>query len=338
MLARNEWDPLIHVVVGRADGARIPVMDRSLRTINYGNLRDVDAVPVGPYPQQVIDETNQDLENLVEFLQSLEIKVSRPDPSMAPEYYNLCPRDSVCVFADKIISTPMPLRSRKNESQALQHIFENLDHEFDWIGLQAKRQDSLYDLECVCDPDRLALNETEACFDAANIIRANNDVFYLVSNSGNRKGAELLQRLLPHDHRVWPIENIYAYMHIDSTICLLREGLMLLNPERIKDKSMLPKPLQCWDVIWAPDPGDVWHYPDFCNSSRWVSMNIFSVSPELAIVERQQEELARRLNSHGIECAMLDMKHARTLGGSFHCVTLDLERNHDNNHTSDLGS
>jgi glycine amidinotransferase/scyllo-inosamine-4-phosphate amidinotransferase 1 len=117
-------------------------------------------------------------------------------------------------------------------------------------------------------------------------------------------------------------------MHIDSTICLLREGLMLLNPERIKDKSVLPKPLQNWDVIWAPDPGEVWHYPGFCNSSRWVSMNLLSVSPDLVAVEHSQTELAKRLGAHGIECAMLPMRHGRTLGGSFHCVTLDIERDH----------
>jgi scyllo-inosamine-4-phosphate amidinotransferase 1 len=336
MLSTNEWDPLLHVIVGRADGARIPEMDNSLRTINYGNLRDVSQVPVGLYPQSVIDEANQDLENLSDFFKSCNIKVSRPDLQIMPEYYYFCPRDSMCVFENLVISSPMPLRSRKNESRALHHIFENLDADFDWISLQAKRKNSLYDLDCVCDPDRLALTEIEACFDAANVLRANNDVFYLVSNSGNRKGAKLLQRLLGDAYRVWPIENIYAYMHIDSTICFLKEGLMLLNPERIKDTALLPKPLQNWDVIWAPDPGDVWHHPGWCNSSRWVSMNIFSVSPDLVIVERNQEALARSLNSHGIECAMLDMKHARTLGGSFHCVTLDIERNHGLGNTSHM--
>ena len=37
----------------------------------------------------------------------------------------------------------------------------------------------------------------------------------------------------------------------------------------------------------------------------------------------------QELEKHGIECAMLPMRHSRTLGGTFHCVTLDLERKTD---------
>jgi len=36
--------------------------------------------------------------------------------------------------------------------------------------------------------------------------------------------------------------------------------------------------------------------------------------------------LAKELEKHGIESAMLPIRHQRTLGGGFHCVTLDLER------------
>ena len=78
MLSSNEWDPLTHVILGRADGARIPDMDISLRTINYSHLTDVNSVPIGLYPQQVIDEANADLEGIADFFQALNIRVSRP--------------------------------------------------------------------------------------------------------------------------------------------------------------------------------------------------------------------------------------------------------------------
>jgi len=104
---------------------------------------------------------------------------------------------------------------------------------------------------------------------------------------------------------------------------------MLLNPDRIKDKSVLPKPLQSWDAVWAPDPGEPWHYPGYCNSSKWSSMNILSVNPSLVLVEQKQTELAAILKKHKIESQLLPMRHSITLGGSFHCVTLDLERKHD---------
>lgn len=326
MLSRNEWDKLEHVIVGRADGARIPVMDRSLRTINYSHMLDVHQVPTGPYPHTVISEANQDLDTLAQALISMDIKVSRPSLDQAPGYYHYCPRDSVLVLERMVIETPMPLRARANESDALAPIFHELDDDFDWIHLRARRSDALYDLDAVGDRDRLALTDHEASFDAANIIRANDDVFYLVSNSGNRRGAELLQRIVPSNVRVWPIHDIYSYMHIDSTVTLLREGLMLLNPERIRDVSQLPEPLHNWDVIWAPEPGEGWHYPGYCNSSRWSSMNLLSISPDLVVIEEQHTSLASELDRHGIDSLRLPMRHSRTLGGSFHCVTLDIKR------------
>lgn len=329
MLARNEWDPLQHVIVGRADGACIPKMDVSLRTINYSHLDNVDEVPYGLYPQQVIDEANQDLDGLCNFLRDLGVTVSRPGHFPAPEYYYYCPRDSIFVHDDLVVETPMPLRARRHESRVFEHVFERVNHRFRWLKIQAQRRDDLYNIRCVGDPDQLALTEVEPAFDAANMIRANDDVFYLVSNSANERGAAMMQELLGSQRRVWPIKGIYSYMHIDSTISFLREGLMVLNPSRIRSLDQLPKPLQSWDVIWAPDPGEVWHYPGYCNSSRWASMNIFSVRPDLVLIERDQESLAQLIRPYGIECAMLPMRHARTLGGSFHCVTLDVERKHD---------
>lgn len=324
MLSRNEWDPLQHVIVGRADGAQVPGLDISLRTINYSHVRDTSEIPQGPYPQQVIDEANQDLDVLVRFLLANGVRVSRPD-DLQHDYYLYCPRDNIVFFEDLVLESPMPLRCRRHESRAYHSTVQELTGDFRWITVNARRGDDLYDENCVGDPDVLALTESEAAFDAANILRANDDVFYLVSNSGNRRGAALLQSLLP-GRRVWPIEGIYSYMHIDSTIALLREGLMLLNPSRIRSIDQLPPPLRSWDVIWAPDPGEVPHHPGWCNSSKWVAMNVLSVTPDLCLVEENQTELARALESRGIDCALLPMRQARTLGGSFHCVTADVRR------------
>lgn len=328
MLSRNEWDPLEHVVVGIASEARVPTMDVSLRTINYSHLADVSTVPSGPYPQPVIQQANEDLEGLCAWFQRHGIAVDRPETTMTPNYYNYCPRDSVLVLANEIIETPMPLRARANESQAMHHVFRRTQC-MRWVSLRARRQDDLYNMRCVGDPDTLALTEVEAAFDAANVLRANNDLFYLVSNSANLAGARLLQDIIGSQRRVWPIRGLYSYMHLDSTLALLREGLLLANPSRVRSREQLPYPLQRWDIIWAPDPGEVAHYPGYVNSSKWVSMNVLSVSPDVVLVEQNQTELARLLESHGLQAELLPMRHARTLGGSFHCVTLDIRRRHD---------
>jgi len=315
----NEWDPLEKVIVGIADNAKIPDMDASLRTVNYADVRDTSTLPTGRYPQQVIDEANEDLEHFAMFLRGEGVEVVRPEATDC-NYYNYCPRDSVFVHGDLTLATPMPLRARKNEYKAFeQHLGEV-------STIDAWQPKTLYNAQCVGDPDILALTEVEPAFDAANVIRANEDVLYLVSNSGNMQGARMLQSHLGNRAKVHTLEGVYSYMHIDSTVAFLREGLMLLNPSRIKSKDVLPEPFRSWDAIWCPEPADIGHYPGYCNASTWINMNLFSVSPNLVALEIHQTALRRELEKHGIDCAMLPIRHQRTLGGGFHCVTLDLKR------------
>ena len=319
MKSQNEWGQLKKVIVGVADYARVPEVDLSVRTINYADREDVSDVPVGLYPQQVIDESNEDLEVLSDFLSDLGVEVLRPNRTPT-DYYNFCPRDVVFTHKDITIATPMPLRCRKDAWKPL------ISHLDTTLIVPCNHQDELYDESCVGDKDTLALTEVTPAFDAANILRANDDVLYLVSNSGNVTGANFLQGVLGDRAKVHLLQGVYSYMHIDTTIAFLREGLMLLNPERIKSIDVLPEPFRNWDVVWCPAPVDIGHYPGYNHASEWVNMNLFSVNPNLVVLEEHQEPTRKELEKHGIECAMLPMRHGRTLSGIFHCVTLDLER------------
>jgi N-dimethylarginine dimethylaminohydrolase len=322
MLSANEWDPLKEVIVGRADYAKIPPLDISLRTVNYANVKELSNIPHGLYPQQVIEEANEDLEIFANYLTGQGIIVHRPNFVEEPKYYNYCPRDSALVLKDITIETPMPLRCRDNENINLRHLFDSTNH----VILTAERHDDCYDINCIGNPNVLALTEREPLFDAANILRDDNNLYYLVSNSGNLAGASLLSQVIGTKYKVWPIERVYSYMHLDSTIALLRKGLMLLNPERIKSVDQLPKPLQEWEAIWCPQPVDIGHHPGYCNASKWINMNLFSINPNLVVLEENQIPLAEELAKYGIESQLLPMRQQRTLGGGFHCVTLDLVR------------
>lgn len=326
MLSKNEWDQLKTVIVGVADSAKIPPSTISLRTVNYADLAFDEYLRVkhGLYPKQVIEEANEDLEELSLFLKEMDINVLRPNKNVEPNYYNYCPRDTVLIHDELMLATPTALSSRRQEWKAM----KNCLYPFGEV-VRAPEPDSghLYNSGCIGNPDVLALRDTDPCFDAANILRANDDLFYLVSNTGNKTGAEYLQRLLP-DKRVHTIENVYSYIHLDSTIALLREGLLLINPSRIKNIDQLPEVLQKWDIIVAPEPHDIGHYEGYCNASKWVNVNLLSINPNLVVIEQHQHDLRRELEKYKIESAMLPMRHARTLGGCFHCVTLDLERQH----------
>ena len=318
MKSTNEWDKLKKVIVGRADYACMPPMDRSYRHINFADKGDVSNVPSGLYPLQVIEEANEDLEIFAQFLVGEGVEVLRPaiEPT---DYYSFCPRDVVVSHGDIAFAAPMPLRARKNDWKTIAHHFDDLK------VVECSHDDELYDDDCICEKDILALTEHSPAFDAANILKANDDILYLVSNSGNVRGAkEVVEPLL--NKKVHLLKDVYSYMHIDTTVALLREGLLLANPSRIKSKDDLPGPFSEWDIIWCPDPVDTGYYPGYNNCSPWCNMNLFSVSPDLVALEEHQHPTRKVLESYGIECAMLPMRQNRTLSGCFHCVTLDLER------------
>jgi glycine amidinotransferase len=323
MYSVNEWGKLKKVVVGVADHAIVPPLDKSLRTINYAGISDEDVIKSGPYPQQVIDEANEDLEIFVKFLKGEGVEVVRSNREET-NYYNFCPRDCVFLHGEFALATPMPLRSRLGNWRSYKQHLENVTE------IPCCYFDELYNIDCIGNPDILALTDITPAFDAANIIRANGDILYLVSNTGNKIGAKLLQKLLDEVYygevNVHLLEGIYSYAHIDTTVAFLREGLLMVNPSRIKNKDDLPEPFNHWDIIWCPEPVDIGYYPGYNSASAWSNMNLMSISSELVALEEHQEPTRKELEKFGIECAMLPMRQGRTLSGFFHCVTLDLER------------
>lgn len=330
----NEWDPLEEVIVGDARGARVPIGDKGLHAIRYPKLEGAASIPTGLHMQDVIEKAAEELEILAARLVELGVKVRRPAPTDhsktfgTPDWtsdgmYNYCPRDILLAVGSSIIETPMSLRSRLFEPFAYKEILlDYLNSGANWVSApKPALPDDGYNLT---DPDRFALLELEPVFDAANILKVGRDIIYLVSDTGNRLGARWLQNFLGDDYRVHPCDNLYAQTHIDTTIVLIRPGLVLLNPERVGDHN-LPKPLAKWDKIFAPPMVDI-GYTGVAYGSAWVGMNLLMVSPELAIVDDRQTELIQILNMHKVDVIPLRLTHARTLGGGFHCVTLDTRR------------
>lgn len=333
--SRNEWGRLRSVVVGRADGARVPVDDVSLRAINYAGGH-AHQVRHGPYPAHVIDEANEDLEALCRVFSGAGVEVYRPDPPdtarphgvagwSSDGYYAFCPRDGFLVVDDTVIETPMVLRSRYTDAFPYRRIFQQamLDGAR-WIAApRPMLADEGYDEHA--DRDHKSLRNLEPVFDAANVLRADNDLLFLESNSGNALGAQWLQRALGPAYRVHLLQGIYSYMHLDSTISLLRPGLALLNPSRMK-ADRLPPFFKGWRILWCPEPVDIGYHPPYEHASLWVGMNLLMLDERTAVVERSQLPLIRLLEAEGIEVVPVPMRHARTLSGAVHCVTLDLHR------------
>jgi scyllo-inosamine-4-phosphate amidinotransferase 1 len=160
--------------------------------------------------------------------------------------------------------------------------------------------------------------------DAANICRLGDTWLYLESYSGNRAAYEWLCEQFPNIK----IElcNFYAGVHIDSTIVPVREGLVLLNADRVNEDNC-PRAFDFWDKIYIKDvvPQSFHQYP---YASKWIAMNMLVLDPETVIVDAAQTELITMLKSYGIDSIPHTLSHSRTLGGGFHCVTLDIRRKH----------
>ena len=339
----NSWDEftqLREIIVGDVSHARLPAQtDRSawlacFPKLTAAQLRDVQ---VGQFPDQVIEETREDLSELVGTLRSLGVTAHQP-PAVdhrlefsTPQwrsvgYLSYCPRDVTLVVGNAIVETSSPMRARYFETFNMRPLFQQyLDGGASWLSMPKPRLDD--ELFGADENGLPTLGEAEPVFDAANVLRLGNDLLYQVSRSGNEAGLRWLEsalRLLG-DFRIHPLRDVYGYTHIDTTIVLLRPGLVMLNPERISSDAV-PAVFKGWDILWCPPleerlPAVV---PNI--SSPWIAMNLLMVNPGLAIADASQPGLIHALEAHGIEVIPRRLRHAQVLGGGFHCVTLDIVR------------
>jgi len=333
----NEWDPLEEVIVGNPLRARFPTRDPSTRLAEFPD-RPVEEIPQGPFPARVIEETEEDLAAFIAVLEELGVRVKRPEtwPHEASfstihwesqGFYNYCPRDVLLVIGDQLIETPNVIRSRAQETFSYRTMLvDYLKSGAKWYSApRPMLRDSLFEV----DPDRPTPRNDEPAFDAANVLRLGRDLIYLVSGTGNEMGGQWLQTILGDAFRVHLLEDVYYGSHIDSTFVALRPGLMLCNPARI-DEGTLPEILKQWEVIYSP-PMESPQPHDADSLSRnigsaWIDMNLFSINPDLVVVDRDQTALIKLLEKHGLDVIPLKLRHARLLGGGFHCATLDIRR------------
>jgi N-dimethylarginine dimethylaminohydrolase len=333
----NEWDQLEEVIVGNPLQARFPTPDRSTQLAEFAD-RSLAAIPRGPFPQRILEEAAEDLSEFVDVLERLGIIVKRPETWPhearfstihweAEGYYNYCPRDVMLVVGDHIIETPNVIRSRAQETFSYRTLLmDYLKSGAKWYSApRPMLLDSLFDVDLMKPTPR----NDEPAFDAANVLRLGQDLIYLVSSTGNEMGGHWLQTILGGKFRVHFLKDVYYGSHIDTTFVALRPGLIVCNPSRVNDET-LPKFLKQWEVIYSPpmenaDRFDA-DYLAKCIGSDWIDLNVFSINPNLVVVDRDQRALIKLLEKHGVDVIPLKLRHSRMLGGGFHCVTLDIRR------------
>jgi N-dimethylarginine dimethylaminohydrolase len=297
----NEWDSIKRVIVGDASYANWPQYDPVFRKEAENSSWTETPAPSGPVPQHIIDETNEDLQALCNVLSQCGAEVIRPDWmnfQVQDGLYNYCPRDRFLVYGDTIVNPAMMYPCRDMEYQCYMDVLEEAGK--------------------LLHMDR----DAGIVLDAANVLRLNDKMLMLESASGNRQAYKWLCDHFPNVE----IElcNFYSGVHIDSTITPLREGLVLLNGSRVNEDNC-PKVFEKWDKIYVDDvvPQEFYRYP---YASKWIALNMLVVDPHTVIVDKHQTELIKKLEQWSFTVIPLELRNSRTLGGGFHCVTLDLVR------------
>lgn len=379
--SHNEWDPLREVIVGTARRTVGTLTWPKAEPIPETVLRNATQFAGQANPSWYIDEVEEDLDGFCRALETFGAKVCRPTPhdlshlyaspfwaSTSTNCYNA--RDLHLVVGNTVIESPSHLRSRYFEAHAFRPIwYEYFKSGFRWIAAPRPQLDYEVLLPYFRDEkDRILtpedvlhqqlaggrleklhrLAEQEILFEAANTLRMGRDLLYLVSASGNQLGARWLQSVLGDEYRVHTTEGIYRSSHIDSTVLVLRPGVVLLNSVRVNEQNC-PRLFDGWQKIWfgqvSPIPeAELAFQKDVREpiarqlaafgfqtdlhemSSPWVGMNVLSLDSQTVVVEAGQLELARVLERHGFTVVLVRMRHAYTQQGGLHCTTLDTVR------------
>ena len=200
--SHNEWDTLKDVILGSSVGFEFPYDDEV-----FSKAAAKMGLKSGPVDDEVIEETEEALSKFETILSQFDVNVHRISGSY-------CPRDVCLIIGEKIIMTPTVWPYRRKEWDLIRSCF------------------SPYQKVYIPEDERVM-------FDAANVIRCNYDIIYLVGYAGNMRGAIWLKELLGHEYNIHLVHaDTYAGMHLDTTIIPLREGLVMLNAGRIKDEIM----------------------------------------------------------------------------------------------------
>jgi glycine amidinotransferase len=352
----NEWDPLREIVVGSADHACFEPTEPGCHP-QIRNAPPNTPFPMGQKPVEILERANEELAGLVDLLESQGVITQRPEPHdfSAPirtphfevenQYCAVCPRDVLITMGNEILEATMSRRARFFEYQPYRKLvykYWNADPKVVWTTApKPSMADAMYREEFWSWPLKqrhqemhsfeFCITQDEVAFDAADMSRFGRDIIVQESMTTNRVGITWLKRHLePRGFRVHPVHFPLDFFpsHIDCTFVPLRPGLVLTNPERPlregEEKMFLAND---WELVDAPQPTtDNSGMPAYCQSSKWLSMNVLSISPTKIICEEQEKPLQELLSKLEFEVFPIPFRSVFEFGGSLHCATWDVRR------------
>ncbi|MBW2139019.1 MAG: serine/threonine protein kinase [Deltaproteobacteria bacterium] len=351
----NEWDPLKHVIVGRADGTMVQAPEIAVQRSWPENGFPLGTY--GPLPKEMEEKANAQLDNFVKILESRGIRVDRPTPLdfsqsvQTPDWKQdsmfgcMPPRDLLLTVGNEILEATMSFRSRWFEYLCYRPLLEKYfkeDPNFRWeaapkprLTERSYKKNFWEEWNALSDEEKWEkaektdwiLTEKEPLFDAADIVRFGKDLFVQKSMVTNDAGIDWLRRHYPN-HRVHKVRyKELTPWHIDSTLVPLRPGLVLKNPVRTPlepvQSEMFSK--NDWEVVEPPKSVLKEKRPmTFC--SIWLNMNCLVLDPKTVCVEASETPMMELLDRYGFEVIPVPFYDVAPFGGGLHCATADVYR------------
>ncbi len=343
----TEWAPLKEVIIGSCLSFNFEGFDNIFHYLYQDHLNRMGKEKLNYHvAKRYLLERESDLDNFQRILEKRGIKVRRPRKIKKPVSIKTpffksiinpvdAPRDMFLCLGDEIIETPPTNRKRYFEGMMLHDVFKDyFRNGARWtLAPRPKLTDASFDFthwSKISDFHNLEDIDFkfDIAFDAANCLKFGKDILINIGHKNHELGAVWLQRHLGQKFRVNPVR--ITDMHIDGMLMPLSPGVLLINKKLKSMISQLPKPLQNWKMIEVTEEHVIkeFHYPSDhpqLASFTGMAVNVLSLD-EKTVCIREHAELKKLLEKNGFDVIPIQLRHRELLGGSLHCVTLDVCR------------
>lgn len=352
--ADNEWSPLKSVIVGRAEDSAFPSEPQHMMEATMPPEHLPHFKPANPFPPDILAKAQQELDNFADILQRQNIRVYRPDKVnwlKIGGYTGAMPRDGLLTIGTTVIEAPFAWHCRRHEvTLAYSTILSELEANDSRVTVcrapLITGEDTLYHGVLLDDGDGdgdegitkeksasttwWSINNSRPAFDAADFMRFGKVIIGQLSHVTNRRGVEYLRAVVPEGYTVEILKTTDEHaMHIDATLLPLRKGLLVYQPQRVSEHELRQHHVFCnWELVACPimPKPRLPPSPPLYMCTPWLMLNALSLDEKRVVVEANDIEFAAWLVTLGMEPIMVLFEHVNSIGGSFHCATVDLVR------------
>lgn len=320
----HEWGRLKEVIVGRADTVRLPDLtglDPAFLNAKFtwatdvlrGQLSSCRGQPWREVNPETAGRAEEQMENLVRFLQTRGIVVHRPRPlteeeeGFLKEYgtfsNQLFPRDSVLVVGNHVIEVSMRMVTRAKENFGLRDLFLRLAAERDchYVSMPFNLPSGAF------EPPR----DTGPMLEGGDVAVLGHDILVGINrttkSATNDGGIRWLQQYLGDAYRVQPVPLTKDILHLDDGFAAVREGLAIIMPEQFAEG--LPPLLRDWE---------------FVEVSKWEALNYLAgnglvLGPNEILIDDRLPHVAEALARHGVTVHTITYDAITPWSGGLRC-------------------